>query len=247
MERKYELDFNDSINVKGDILYRIVALKSFSNVKKGEKGGYIKSEENLSHEGNCWVYDDARVHGSSIVKDNATVQNYAIVWSSILEDFSRVSGNARVFGSSIRGASFINDFVNITHSTIEDSQFWDCCAIEGSTIINSDISGSAIIENAATVENSEIDGFVTIRYVDLVYMELHGNAVIENDHDYIIFKNNFSSGRHFIWTKSNDMWSVGCFYGTGQELINKAYKDDERKGKCYEAYVNLVETLKPLL
>ena len=40
------------------------------------------------------------------------------------------------------------------------------------------------------------------------------------------------------------MWSVGCFYGTGEELIKKAYADGETKGKCYEAYVRLVVELK---
>ena len=62
----------------------------------------------------------------------------------------------------------------------------------------------------------------------------------------IIFKNHFSSGRYFTWTRSNDMWSVGCFYGTGEELIQKAYADSERKGKFYEAYVNFVERLKQI-
>ena len=80
--------------------------------------------------------------------------------------------------------------------------------------------------------------------------EVSGNAWVASDarvasvHDYIVFKNNFSSGRYFTWTKSNDMWRVGCFYGTGEELIKKAYADSETKGKCYEAYVRLVEELK---
>ena len=38
------------------------------------------------------------------------------------------------------------------------------------------------------------------------------------------------------------MWKVGCFYGTGEELIKKAYQDSEDSGKHYEAYVNLVKT-----
>ena len=42
------------------------------------------------------------------------------------------------------------------------------------------------------------------------------------------------------------MWRVGCFYGTGQELIEKAYQDSEQSGKCYEAYVNLVLELEHL-
>ena len=62
--------------------------------------------------------------------------------------------------------------------------------------------------------------------------------------DYIVFKNKWSSGRHFTWTKSNDMWSVGCFYGTGDELIKKAYADNKVSGKHYEACVKSVETMK---
>ena len=61
--------------------------------------------------------------------------------------------------------------------------------------------------------------------------------------DYIVFKNNWSSDRYFIRTKSNDTWAVGCFYGTGDELIEKAYADSENSGKHYEACVKSVETL----
>lgn len=64
--------------------------------------------------------------------------------------------------------------------------------------------------------------------------------------DYIVFKNSWSSGRYFTWTRSNDMWKVGCFYGTGEELIKKAYADSEESGKHYEAYVKFVEQIKTL-
>ena len=72
------------------------------------------------------------------------------------------------------------------------------------------------------------------------------NAVIKSTKDYIVFKNNWSSGRYFTYTKSNKMWKVGCFYGTGQELIEKAYADSELSGKCYESYVKLVEQLEEI-
>ena len=39
------------------------------------------------------------------------------------------------------------------------------------------------------------------------------------------------------------MWSVGCFHGTGAELIAKAYKDSEKSGKCYEAIVKAQEEI----
>ena len=64
--------------------------------------------------------------------------------------------------------------------------------------------------------------------------------------DYMVFKNDWSSGRYFTWTKSNDKWSVGCFYGTGDELIKKAYADNKVSGKHYEACVKSVETMKDM-
>ena len=39
------------------------------------------------------------------------------------------------------------------------------------------------------------------------------------------------------------MWKVGCFYGTGKELIEKAYKDSERSGKEYERVVKYVNSI----
>lgn len=76
------------------------------------------------------------------------------------------------------------------------------------------------------------------------YTKIGGNAVIESDFDYIVFKNWWSSNRYFIWTRSNDMWCVGCFYGTGKELIAKAYKDSKMSGREYERVVKYVEQIK---
>ena len=75
---------------------------------------------------------------------------------------------------------------------------------------------------------------------------ISGNALVSGNADYIVFKNHWSSGRYFTYTKSNKMWKVGCFYGTGQELIKKAYQDSEASGKHYEAYVEFVEKLEKL-
>ena len=53
--KKYELT-EEAIVVDGHKLHRIRALKDFADVKAGDLGGYVESEDNLSHEGNCWVY-----------------------------------------------------------------------------------------------------------------------------------------------------------------------------------------------
>ena len=45
--KKYRLDETDRIDFYDHTLYRIIALKDFSDVKAGDKGGYVESEDNL--------------------------------------------------------------------------------------------------------------------------------------------------------------------------------------------------------
>ena len=155
MEKKYKLT-KETINVFNKTLYRIEALRDFNDVEKGDKGGFVEKEDNLSQSDNCWVYGNAKVY------DNA-----------------KVYGNAEVCGSA---------------EVCGDARIW-------------------------------------------------ADAKVESNGDYIVFKNWWSSGRYFTWTKSNDMWKVGCFYGTGKELIDKAYRDSEISGREYERIVKYVETI----
>ena len=70
--RKYELTANQ-INITGTTLYQIRAIRDFGGIKRGDIGGYIQSENNLSHNGNAWVYGNARVRGNARVCDNADI------------------------------------------------------------------------------------------------------------------------------------------------------------------------------
>lgn len=88
---------------KCHILQEIRALKDFDNVKAGDIGGYIESEENLSHEGNCWVkgivfgdskvLDNAKVYGIAI---NTTVSENAMICRGCTVIYSSLSGSSRV-------------------------------------------------------------------------------------------------------------------------------------------------------
>ena len=51
-DKKYKLT-DKTIEVEGKTLYRIEALKDFCEIKKGDKGGFIASENNLAHEGDA--------------------------------------------------------------------------------------------------------------------------------------------------------------------------------------------------
>lgn len=57
----------------GRTLYRIEALKDFADVCKGDKGGFVESENNLSQVYDCWVYGSAGVYGNAKVYGNAEV------------------------------------------------------------------------------------------------------------------------------------------------------------------------------
>ncbi len=70
-----------------------------------------------------------------------------------------------------------------------------------------------------------------------------GEAYVCGIHDYAVFKNTWGSGRWFTYTRSDKMWKVGCFRGTGDELIAKAYKDSELSGRCYETIVRAQEAI----
>lgn len=86
--KKYRLT-EESMNFNGRTLFRIEALCNFGDIKKGELGGWIECEENLSHSGDAWVYGDARVYDNAWVLGNARVLGDA-----------KVFGNAWVFGKS---------------------------------------------------------------------------------------------------------------------------------------------------
>jgi len=84
-------------------------------VLEGELGGFVESEDNLSHDGKCWIYDSAktvghaRVSGNALVKHASVVEQYAEVFgNAVLNDFTTVSGNARVCDKAV---TFGNVFV----------------------------------------------------------------------------------------------------------------------------------------
>lgn len=72
--KKYE--FTDETKKScGKILHRIRAIRSFNGVKKGQLGGFIESEDNLSHDGNAWICSNAEVYGSVRVYGDILVGN----------------------------------------------------------------------------------------------------------------------------------------------------------------------------
>ena len=86
--RKYEFT-GKTQNYPGAILRQI------RRISDGEVGGWIESEDNLSHQSDAWVYGNAKVSGDARVNGDAWVSDNARVFGD-----ARVNGNARVSGDA---------------------------------------------------------------------------------------------------------------------------------------------------
>lgn len=95
MNKKYELLKDDCINYCGKTLYRIKALRNFRGIEVGDIGGYVQSEDNLSHNGDCWVFDNAKVFNSARIHDDARIFENAKVY-----DEAEVFGSAKIYGNA---------------------------------------------------------------------------------------------------------------------------------------------------
>ena len=142
-------------------------------------------------------------------------------------DNAEVSGNAKVYGNAeVSGNAKVygNAWVSGDAWVSGNAKVYGNARVYG----NAEVSGNAKVYGNAWVSGDA---------------KVSGNAKVHGDSDYMVIKNTWSSGRWFTYTSSNKKWAVGCFYGTGEELIKKAYADSELSGRCYEAIVRSVETI----
>lgn len=226
MNHKHFEFTEEVIDFERRVLHRIRATRDIleHGIEKGDIGGFVESYDNLSD--TAWVYGNAKVFGPAKVFENALVTGDALVFGRAqVFGNAKVSENARVFGSAV---------------------VFDNAKVSGDAVVfgNTEVSG-----NAEVSEDSEVFGYARVCECAEVYGNAHisGDAEVKSTEDYIVFKNFWSSGRYFTWTRSNNMWKVGCFYGTGGALIKKAYKDSDMSGKMYECIVKAVNEMNKLL
>ena len=92
--KKYEFT-GETLNHYGRTLHRI------KRIEDGLVGGFIEKEDNLSHEGACFVYDNAKIFGNAKVCGNAEVFGKARVSGKAkVSGNAKISGDARVFGDA---------------------------------------------------------------------------------------------------------------------------------------------------
>lgn len=189
MSKKYRLTQNN-IEYQGKKLYQIQALRNIRSIdiKKGDLGGYVESENNLSQEGDCWVhYAEDKHYGSDygIICGNASViENAQLYLRVIISDNAQISGNVVLrgslgnFGILILENAKIQDKVNI--SSFPNSRIWisDNALISGNADIWSDnfLKGISIFGNAKIYQNAVIREGCEINQ----YAEVFGRAWVSD-------------------------------------------------------------------
>ena len=217
--KKFELTAEFVTNVFGKKLFRIKALVAFGDVEKGELGGFIEKEDNLSHDGNAWVSGNARVSGNAQVSGNAWVYGDA-----------QVSGNARVYGNA-----WVSGNARVSGNAQVSGNAW----VYG----DAQVSGNARVYGDAWVSgNAQVSGNARV-YGDA---QVSGNARVSGNADYAVVK---GFGRYFRTTtffRCKDKIlrvQCGCFYGDlaqFREIVKKTH-GDSKYAKEYLAIADLME------
>lgn len=110
---KYTLT-DEFIIVDNIKLYRIQSMSYFSDVKKGDLGGFIQSKNNLSENGDCWIYDNAKAYNNARVLDNVKMYNNSSAYdnamlfgNSIMRDDSIARDDAKIYDDAQIGNNVI--------------------------------------------------------------------------------------------------------------------------------------------
>lgn len=184
--------------------HRIKALIDIPSigVKAGDLGGYVTNRKILSHEGNCWIGENARVAGFVRVEDNAYITENANVLTANTFDFmsrasrdTTISGNAYIGGNAkikttIRPANLrtvIDGNASIVGdvSLIDMERISDNATIGGYVVIEkSNILGDTIISDKANINKSTIrdcrisEASIVRNGATLINVAISGKAII---------------------------------------------------------------------
>lgn len=206
-DKKYELVPETVTKFYSKPMYRIRALKDFSDVKKGQYGGYVESEDNLSQLGNCWIYDNSIVGSGSRVLDNAIVKD-----SSKVINGSEISDDAIIEkGSLIDESSVVCDRSRVISSLVTESS-----AVIYSSIVNED----SMVEQGSTVFNAIVGPNTRIRNGAVIQFDINGTE------DYVVYKAPFSYSRSLTASTKKDIWSCEPHANTAENLRIYLIKDE---------------------
>ena len=221
--KKFELTTEFITNAFGKKLFRIKALVKFGDVKAGELGGYVEKEENVSQDGNAWVYGNAEVSGNARVTGNAEVSNNA-----------QVCGDAKVFGDAkVCGNAEVYGYAEVSR----DAKVSGNARVTGNAKVfgNAEVTGNATVYNSAWVfGNAEVTGNARVS----------GNAQVSGNTDYALAQGFGTKFRCTTFCRDKNkkiMVNCGCFHGDLEEFRKQV--KETRSGKIAKEYLMIADLM----
>ena len=161
--KHFKLRTDLTIEIGGKTLFRIEATRGIEKlgVKKGDLGGFVESEKNLSDNawvsGNARVYDNAQVYGDALVSGDAQVSGDAWVYGD-----ARVYGNAQVSGDAwvYDNAQVYGDARVYGNAQVSgDAQVYGNAQVYGDALVSGDaqVYGDALVSGDAWVYGDQIE------------------------------------------------------------------------------------------
>ena len=242
-------------------LYQIRALRDFTCpyklnpnseilgttlIKKGDLGGYVEKEENLSHEGGCWIFEDAEVRDNGRVEGNARLVGNSLVRdNAIVKGYSCLSSSAYVWGNAVLdGATQMKGLVSIGGNSRTNGYV----SINGNSQVRGDsvLDGYIFLNGTIVLESAKLTGEVHLCGQYYVTFDIDGNkgvAAYRTTEPIYIQSTNINlikngSYEYIVASTKEDIWSAYHFRGTGEELIQFVEKNYPASTEYYR---NLVE------
>lgn len=232
--KKYEITDERTV-INGYIVCRIRALRDIGNVKKGQLGGWIESEKNLSQEGQSWiyndaivldharVYEDAKVFHNALVSDHAEVygsamvcNNATVTGSSRVYGFTKVSENAKLEGKTdVSGTSLVTDY-----ALVRDSFVYESACVEE----HAQLSGGASIHGSAVIKGNA---------------RIQGQCNIERPFKYFVAGPFYPHEGFITFYTIQDVLYMAFdeYVGRVSEFLEHAYGEDRRNCVDFVSYV----------
>ena len=249
--KKYEIlmDEENTIEYEGHILHRIKALKDFEHVEKGDLGGYVENKNNLSQDGNCWIYNDAKAMDNSKIYDNSI-----ICGNSIMCDNSRIYDNSEIYGNS----RMYNNSVMCGNSTMYgNSRMYDNSVMCDNSVMHGDSEMhdnsrmyviSVMCDNSIMHCDSEMHGDSKMYGDSELYNEtkLYGKLVSKVD-DFVEIIN--PKGRLVTCVRKGGeiLYSVGCQNEISEQTFKNRIKNEDggiEKNPHRAYYYKIIEMAK---
>ena len=225
------------LNPDGEILDQTL-------VKKGDLGGYVQKEENLSHEGGCWIFEEAEVRDNGRVEGNARLAGRSLVRdNAVVKGYSCLAANAYVWGNAVLdGATQMKGLVSIGGNSRTNGYV----SINGNSQVRGDsvLDGHIFLNGTVVLESAKLTGDVHLCGQYLVSFDIDGNKGIAayRATESTYTPNGYDPERHsfeyIVASTKEDIWSTYNFHGTSEELIQFVEKNHPTSTEYYR---NLVE------